>query len=113
MTTIKLRHVDHFVCRHGHSRYYFRRGKGPRIALPGKPGTPEFMAAYQKALAGGVAAKSAKRPSLTAGTFNALVRDYYQSTNFLALTPGPQRSNPALRVGKMKEIGLKKQQYRF
>jgi integrase len=92
VTTVKLRHVDHFVCRHGHSRYYFRRGKGERVTLPGKPGTPEFMAAYQQALQGGKAPKSEKRPSVPAGTFNALVRDYYQSTNYLALTCGTRRN---------------------
>ncbi len=92
MTTVKLKYVDHFLCRHGHSRYYFRRGKGPRIALPSKPGTPEFMAAYQKALQGGKAPKPEKLPSLPAGTFNALVRDYYQSTNYLSLTPGTKRA---------------------
>jgi enterobacteria phage integrase len=92
VTTVKLKHVDHFVCRHGHSRYYFRRGKGARIPLPGKPGTPEFMAAYQQALQGGKAPKPEKRPAVPAGTFNALVRDYYQSTNYLALTPGTRRA---------------------
>jgi integrase len=92
LTTVKLKHVDHFVCRHGHSRYYFRRGKGPRTPLPGKPGTQEFMAAYQEALHGGKAPKPQKRPSAPSGTFDALVRDYYQSTNYLALTTGTQRA---------------------
>ena len=92
MTTVKLKYVDHFLCRHGHSRYYFRRGKGPRTTLPGKPGTPEFMAAYQQALQGGNAPKPEKRAAVPLGTFNALVRDYYQSTNYLSLTRGTQRA---------------------
>ena len=52
MTTIKLKHVDRFVDRHGKERWYFRRGKGARVVLPGRPGTPEFMTDYQAALGG-------------------------------------------------------------
>ena len=66
-------------------------GKGPRTTLPGRPGTPEFMAAYQKALMGGKALNP-KRAAVPLGTFNALVRDYYQSTNYLSLTRGTQRA---------------------
>jgi integrase len=45
-------HVDAFTDRHGRKRYYFRRGKGARVALPGVPGSSEFEAAYAEALAG-------------------------------------------------------------
>ena len=38
MTTLQLRHVDCFTDRHGHKRFYFRRGHGQRMALPGLPG---------------------------------------------------------------------------
>jgi hypothetical protein len=40
------------VDRHGHVRHYFRRPGGKRLALPGLPGSNEFMAAYKAALAG-------------------------------------------------------------
>jgi enterobacteria phage integrase len=86
MTTVRLRYVDHFVCRHGHSRYYFRRGKGKRVILPGKPGTPEFMAAYQAAL-DKTPGKEEPRQRGETGTFNRLVRDYYGSPDFLSLNP--------------------------
>ena len=51
MTAIRLRYVDCFRDRHGRIRYYFRRGKGPRIPLLGVPGSDAFMVAYQAALA--------------------------------------------------------------
>jgi len=34
MSLVHLRHVDRFTDRHGRVRYYFRRGRGKRIALP-------------------------------------------------------------------------------
>ena len=52
MTRIHLRYVDRFVDRHGYVRHYFRRPGGKRFALPGVPGSDEFMAAYKAALAG-------------------------------------------------------------
>jgi len=74
VTTVKLKYVDHFLCRHGHSRYYFRRGKGPRIPLPGKPGTAEFMSAYQQALQG------AKPQNLKSGRLSLLEPSTLSST---------------------------------
>jgi hypothetical protein len=52
----RIRYVQRWVDRRpGRTHYYFRRrGKvTKKIALPGIPGSPEFMAAYQAALAGG------------------------------------------------------------
>ncbi len=46
--------------RHGTLRYYFRRGKGPRIRLP-HLGTPEFDVAYRAALSGAAPPASIKR----------------------------------------------------
>jgi len=89
MTSVKLKHLDRFVDRHGKVRYYFRRGKGPRIALPGEPGSLEFIAAYQKALDEapakvGLADRGGK------GTFDQLTRDYFASPDFLRLAPQTQ-----------------------
>jgi hypothetical protein len=52
MATIRLKYVDRFIDRHGQVRYYFRRCKGPRIPLPGAPGSDDFMEAYRKAFGG-------------------------------------------------------------
>jgi T5orf172 domain len=46
---IKLKYVNNFRDRHGRMRHYFRRD-GKTIALP-EWGTPEFMRAYQAAMA--------------------------------------------------------------
>jgi hypothetical protein len=72
-------------------RYYFRRLGSKAIALPGLPGSAEFMEAYQTALAGApmpdIGASRTK-----AGTINAAVAAYYRSTSFTqALAPATQR----------------------
>jgi hypothetical protein len=49
VTKLDLTYVHEYGDRHGHIRRYFRNVY--RVPLPGKPGSPEFMAAYEKALA--------------------------------------------------------------
>lgn len=51
MVTIKLKYVDHFFDRHGKERAYFRAPGGNRTPLPLPVGSPEFMDAYNDALA--------------------------------------------------------------
>ena len=89
MTVIRLKFIDRFVDRHGRERYYFRRDRGPRIALPGRPGTPEFMAAYEQAAVGEVADRGPKQRGAP-GTFDRLVQDYFTSAEFLRLAPSSQ-----------------------
>lgn len=84
MTKIKLPYIHRFRDRHGGIRHYFRRPGFKRAPLPGLPGSAEFMAAYQAALADqpvpiGVA-KS------TPGTVSALVAGWYQSADFKQLS---------------------------
>ena len=50
MTRIKLDYVHECRDRHGKLRRYFRRPGFKQVALPGIPGSDEFMAAYQRAL---------------------------------------------------------------
>ena len=98
MTKIRLKFVQAFVDRHGRARHYFRRPGFKRVPLPGLPGTPEFMAAYQAA----IGADSAPRIDIGAsktigGTVNAAVAAYLdcspQSTSpFKALAPETQRT---------------------
>lgn len=90
MAVLKLVHVEHFKDRHGHSRHYFRRGHGKRIALPGLPGSDEFMAAYRAALntSGGVTGHQ-KHPR----SFAALADLYFQSPKFKAQKPISQYSS--------------------
>jgi integrase len=42
--------VQAWVDRDGRAYHYFRRRGSPRVRLPGLPWSPEFMAAYQRAL---------------------------------------------------------------
>jgi integrase len=78
-------HVEIWTDRHGKLRIYFRRNKGPRIALPEPIGSPEFEAAYADALAGAVAAKRDVRAPATPGTIGGLIVSYYKSAEFAAL----------------------------
>lgn len=83
MATIKLQYVNEFVDRHGHVRRYFRRKGQKRIALPGSPGSPEFMRAYGAALEGKTVHQGPSKP----GTIEELVCAYYGSHEYRALKP--------------------------
>ena len=87
MTTIRIRYVDRFVDRHGHPRHYFRRPGGPRIPLPGLPGSDEFISAYRAALDGEQSAPRRRGTRAGQGTFNRLALDYFASPDFLRLGP--------------------------
>ena len=97
MTHIKLRHVDSFVDRFGKRRYYFRRGRGERIPLPGLPGSAEFMGAYQAALSNKLRHKNA--PVKPQGCFDQLVHEYFASPDHkrLALQTQSAYRNVILR----------------
>jgi integrase len=88
MTRFRLRFVQAFVDRHGRARHYYRRPGFARTALPGLPGSDEFMQAYQ--LADAATAQAGVRYvtdsfKVTPGTVNAAVIAFYQSPGFLAL----------------------------
>jgi hypothetical protein len=88
VTEFKLKHVDRFKDRHGRVRYYFRRDRGARTALPGEPGSDEFMTAYQAALEGQVPPPaSSPRNRGAPGTFDDLVQRYFASSDFSRLAP--------------------------
>jgi integrase len=96
MTNIKLKHVDSFRDRHGRRRYYFRRDRGPRVPLPGIPGSAEFMATYQAALVDQVVRRSPPKLHGKPGTFNRLVKDYFSSADFKSLAPSTQKTYRAV-----------------
>jgi len=83
MTRIELPFVHRFVDRHGHVRHYFRRPGYPRCTLPGLPGSPEFMAAYQDAT--GNKALPIGLDRTKPGSFDALIVRYYGSAEFRQL----------------------------
>ncbi len=74
----------------GKPRFYFRRSGAPKVPLPGLPWSPEFMRAYEAALAGQdhpVTVLSRIKP----GTLRALAMGYFGSTAFLSLRPRTRR----------------------
>jgi len=86
MTKILLRYVHEFRDRHGRTRRYFRRPGFKLVPLVGPPGSEEFMAAYQAALAGESAPKIENGASkVIPGTIGALVAKYYRSAMFAVL----------------------------
>jgi hypothetical protein len=75
MTRIRLQYVNSFRDRHGQLRHYFRRPGYKSVALPGLPGSAEFMESYQAALAGETAPRVEIGASRTRpGTIAALTK---------------------------------------
>ena len=72
--------------RHGKRRHYFRRRGYPRVALPGEPWSPEFMAAYAAALDGRPLPKELLGEP---GSTSSVVLEYLASDSF-AKIPSPE-----------------------
>lgn len=90
MAKVDLPYVQRFRDRHGKVRHYFRKPGHKRVALPGEPSSPQFMAAYQTALG-----KAEKRPVGVAqtkpGTLGELLTKFYLSDYWLnTLKPNTQ-----------------------
>jgi integrase len=88
MTKLPLHYVNEYRDVRGKIWRYFRRRGHRRIPLPGLPGSDEFMAAYQAALAGVATSPGASRTK--PGTLNATIVGYYQSPAFHQLAAGTQ-----------------------
>jgi len=91
MTRIKLRYVNEYRDRHGKLRRYFRRPGSRAVPLPGLPGSIEFMAAYQAALA----LRAPPPPSprhVVAGSLAAVAAGYLRSADFMNLSMTSQYS---------------------
>jgi site-specific recombinase XerD len=91
--------VHEYIDRHGAARFYLRRPGRPKVALPGLPWSPEFMAAYEVAKADA----TTPRPSTLGagrtvpGTVNAALISYYQCTAFKdGLAAGTRDSRRAI-----------------
>lgn len=93
MTKLRLKYVKAYVDRHGTARHYFRRPGFVTAALPGLPGSREFMDAYQAALAGETAPlRQIGIERTKAGSFSALIVAYYDSAEFKGLQPITQKT---------------------
>src|SRR6516165_2679671 len=85
MTRLPLQYIHEYRDRHGKVRRYVRRPGLRRVPLPGLPGSPEFMQAYQDAVAGsGPAIRPARHG---AGTLAALAADFFKASDFANLSP--------------------------
>jgi integrase len=80
--------VQGFIDRQGKPRFYFRRPGFPRKPLPGLPWSPEFMEAYERALAG--QAQQAGSAKVLPGTMRALAVSYFQSVDFRSMKANSQ-----------------------
>ena len=90
MTRIKLRYVNEFIDRHGKPRYYFRRPGSRSVKIPGLPGSIEFMAAYQAALAT-VAPPPSSSKHVIHGSLSEIANGYFRSAAFANLSATSQR----------------------
>jgi len=79
------KYVKGYVDRYGKARFYFRRRGFKEIAMPGLPWSPEFMTAYEQALAGQPIQAGSKRTK--PGTIRALAVSYYNSLAFRSMKP--------------------------
>jgi integrase len=81
-------HLHRETTRHGKAVWYVRVGKGPRIRLKSKYGTPQFDADYQAAINGeGPAEKKVTRT----GSFEWLIARYRETPGWLALSLATRR----------------------
>jgi hypothetical protein len=89
MTHIRLAYVQSFINKKtGGVFHYFRRPGAKRVRLPGLPGSPEFMRAYEAALDTPAPEIGAKRTK--SGSVNAAIATYYSSLQFRSLAAGTQ-----------------------
>jgi site-specific recombinase XerD len=95
VSRIKLKYVHPWVDRRYGKvkvRQYFRRRGQKQIPLPGIPGSAEFNAAYEMALSGSRPATPIGLKRIRAGSIGALVIAWFNSPDFLTLSPSTQRT---------------------
>lgn len=94
---VSLPYIQQYRDQHGKLKRYVRRPGQPKIRLPGEPGSPEFIAAYNAALSGHRIAPSARgRDRLPVGSVGQAIAEYYQHNSFLALAPGTRKMRRAI-----------------
>jgi integrase len=102
MAQIDLPYVKRYRDRAGVWRHYFRRRKRNCGALPGLPGSPEFMEAYSAFL------DSKPEPTgKTPGTFGHVITKYYASVNFTNLKASSKQGYRYVLEPLAKEHGHK------
>jgi len=93
MTVMRLAFVKVYLDRNGKLRRYFRKRGCKPVVLPGAPGSPEFMRAYQTAMGGKPEQPARHGPR----TVSALIVDYLRSPAFTSkLKPSSQKTYRAV-----------------
>lgn len=90
MTAIRLRYIQRYKDRHGELRHYFRRPGYKLVRLPGKPGSPEFMSAYNAALSDAPKLPPIGSGRTMPGSLDALALEWYGSAAFRQLASTTQ-----------------------
>jgi len=90
----RLPYVQEYRDRHGKIRRYFRRSGSRRIPLPGRPGSQEFMTAYNAAQAGYVVRemKTVGKNRSAPGSLSAAIAAYYTERFGGLVVPPPDDS---------------------
>jgi integrase len=88
MTVIRIPYLKEYVDKAGTVRRYFRKRGCKAVALPGVPGSLEFMEAYQSAIGTPLQRPARQGP----GTVAALIVDYLRGPAFANLKPSSQTS---------------------
>jgi integrase len=102
MTRLHLKYVQSYRGYH-----YFRRRGSPYVQLPGIVGSPEFMEAYQQALAAAPVAIGASKRSRP-GSVSAAIANYYGSQAFRSLTGGTPAKRRAILERFREDYGHKR-----
>jgi integrase len=85
------KYVQGFIDRHGKPRFYFRRPGFKQTPLPGLPWSPDFMGAYEAALAEAPRIEIGAR-RMRPGTVAAAVAGYFASLEFAGLAETTRRT---------------------
>lgn len=88
---VRLKYVSEDVDRHGNVRCYLRVPGRQKIRLRSLPGTPEFFAEYQEAIAQAEVAKSRPSREIKRGTFRYLCVQYFASGEYSILDISTKR----------------------
>jgi len=105
MSSIRIRFVQAWVDREGRAHHYFRRRGFERVPLPGLPGSPEFMRAYEAALGSTPVPIGAARSK--PGSVAAAIASYFGSAAFRHLAPTTQQVRRAVLEAFKREHGDK------
>ena len=97
-------HLHRETTRHGKAVWYVRVGKGPRIRIKAKFGTPDFAAEYEAALSGIPRAKQGA-PSL--GTLAWLIARYRETSAWSSLSLSTRRKRENIFRQILETAGVK------